>query len=127
MNDTDARDLAQWIADTWPLTSKPRVWAQALLPMDVADARRTYVRLRRDHSDRSLTIAEFTAAYRHARPAPVIETSDCPTCAGDGWVVVDYTHDGRPYRGVHPCPTCGDQRGTVNTWRQVHGRVTVAT
>ena len=121
MNITEADRLARRIINTWNGGPNLTEWTDLLAELDAGTAGTAYIRLRNTH-EHPPSIATFIKTYHSLRTATTdpIRQDSCPLdrCPGDGWVTVDYTHNGHTYRGVIPCG-CPPGRHNETTYTNV--------
>lgn len=103
------------------------VWEEELVELDAGRAGTAFVRLKREHEHRWLSIAQFMAAYKaiHVdRPtgAPPCDQGE-DGCGGSGWVTSSaFTHGTRmgepvPYTAMEPCRCAeGRKRAQSPVW-----------
>lgn len=119
MTPTEATALATRILRTFngpPLAD----WEEELGELDAGRAGTAYVRIRREHLTKWLSIAEFAAVYRslHTDDASTRPPA-CGWCDNTGWTQTpDHVQRAAVYSGVKPCTRCpeGRAREVSETW-----------
>lgn len=124
MTSLEASDLAARILGTFQGPSI-RDWEEELVHLNAGVAGTTYVRLRREHEQRWLSIAVFMQLYRSLntvdagnRPEP------CEYCSDHGWVDAG-TYEWRevPYSAAEPCVCKAGKAASMSAvWRDAPKR-----
>ena len=121
MTPDNARTAAAKFADTWPGKIRVEIWTEVLEPLDVAQVRETYRRLR-DTAEHAPTPAAFRTLHRSmhgGHDTTPAHREPCAICDGSGWETVtvqrpDYPH---PTSGVLPC-RCTNGRQYIEPHRR---------
>ncbi|MBP6729966.1 MAG: hypothetical protein KA129_10095 [Microthrixaceae bacterium] len=94
-------------------------WEDELQHLDAGTAGTTFVRLRREHTGRWLSIADFHAVYRTLRTDDAsTKTDPCDACGDSGWLEsAQYIERDQLYTGARPCSCSeGRKRAASKTW-----------
>ena len=121
----EAHQLAGRIVGVWPASPNKSEWTEELVRLEQSHANATFLKLRRYHEDRWLTIATFHATYAKTKERNAgDEVGPCGRCDSIRWIPV--TKDGDPLVGDltegrywSPCPDCGGAAGTERTHERI--------
>jgi hypothetical protein len=100
-------------------------WEQELLTLNAGTAGTAFARLRREHKQRWLSIADYHATYQALNTTDATNRRDpCPECGDSGWTTAgQYIAHDQLYTGAEPC-TCqaGQIARSSSLWRNAPER-----